>query len=85
MPVSDDAIRQEVLQQIGNNKSVAPRDVAQALAAPGEDWRPLLPRLRAAAIKLESEGTLIFVRKRKKVSSNGLRGVYRFAAPGQFE
>ncbi len=81
MPISDETIREELLTQIGAQKSVAPRDVAQALTSEGEDWRSLLPRIRTQAVHLHGEKLLIFIRKRKIVSPAGLKGVYRLGAP----
>ncbi|MCJ9428216.1 DUF3253 domain-containing protein [Kordiimonas marina] len=82
MAVGDDAIRSEILKQITGDKSVAPREVAEALAEEGSDWRKLLPRVRLAATKLHGEGLLVFIRKRKVVGPEGLKGVYRLARPG---
>ncbi len=74
-------IRSEILRQTGEKTSVAPRDVAQALVKEGEDWRKLLPGIRAEAISLHSEDQLVFIRKKKIVSPEGLKGVYRLGRP----
>lgn len=81
MGIAEDRIENEILRQIEGAVSVAPRDVAQALAAEGEDWRKLLPRVRAAAVRLHGSNRLIFLRKRKAVGPEGLKGVYRLARP----
>lgn len=81
MPQSDHAIEQEILRQIGIAKSVAPRDVATQLAADGEDWRRYLKRIKTISTDLSRAGKLVFVRKRKIVSPDDLKGVYRLAAP----
>ncbi|WP_020400397.1 DUF3253 domain-containing protein [Kordiimonas gwangyangensis] len=77
----DQAVRDEIVRQIADEKSVAPRDIAQALAGEGEDWRKYLPRIRAEAIELYHAGELSFLRKRKPVSPSGLKGVYRLSKP----
>lgn len=79
--VADTEIRSEILRLTGEKASVAPRDIAQALAPEGDDWRKFLPRIRAQATLLHSEDQLVFVRKRKIVSPEGLKGVYRLARP----
>ena len=81
MKAVDQAVRDEIVRQIAGDKSVAPRDVAQALAGEGEDWRKYLPRIRAEAIALYNAGELSFLRKRKPVSPSGLKGVYRLSKP----
>lgn len=83
MSVADNDIRTEILAQIGEKQSVAPRDVAQKLASEGEDWRKLLPRIRRMATALHGDGLLAFIRKKKTVSPTGLKGVYRLARPGE--
>lgn len=85
MAAGSDAIRDEIVKQIGAGKSVAPRDIAQALVAEGEDWRKLLPRVREQAVALYHEGALSFIRKRKVVSPEGLKGIYRLSKPAPSE
>ena len=71
--------------ELSARKTVAPRDIAlllvQESGADDLDWRTLLPRIRALAVKMESVQTLAFWRKGKIVPSEGLRGVYRFTNP----
>ncbi len=81
MTVTDDTIREEILRQIDGGKSVAPRDIATVIAPEGEDWRRYLKRIRAIAVALHSEDKLVFIRKKKIVSPDGLKGVFRLAAP----
>ena len=81
MPVGDELIVEEIKKQISARKSVAPRDVAQALAGDSDEWRKLLPRIKSAAVKLFDAGDLVFLRKSKPVGPVGLKGVYRLAAP----
>jgi len=77
--VVDSDIRAEILAQITTKTSTAPRDVAQKLAKEGEDWRKLLPRIREQAKELHGEGKLNFIRKKKVVPPEGLKGVFRLA------
>lgn len=84
MSQSDEAIQKEILKQISNARSVAPREIAIALAEKDIDWRTYLPRIRSLATLLSQESQLVFVRKKKVVSPEGLRGVYRLAAPEQY-
>lgn len=81
MKVDDAKIEQEILRQISNAFSVAPRDVAVAIAPDGQDWRTFLPRIKAISFRLHGEGRLILLRKRKSVSPDTLKGVYRLALP----
>ncbi len=84
-PVSDQTIRQEILRQISNCHSIAPRDAAMAVAPEGEDWRHFLKRIRQVATELHAENQLVFLRKKKPVSPEGLKGVFRLAHPGILE
>ncbi|WP_417450118.1 DUF3253 domain-containing protein [Kordiimonas sp.] len=79
--VADSVVRDEIMRQISEAKSVAPRDVAQALAGEDEDWRKYLPRVRTEATALYHAGELSFLRKRKPVSPDGLKGIYRLSQP----
>jgi len=79
--VADGDIKAEIVAQIAAKSSIAPRDVAQSLSGEGEDWRKYLPRIRKQATDLHSEGMVAFVRKKKIVSPDGLKGVYRLAKP----
>ena len=85
MAVQDQQIEQEILNQIANAKSVAPRDVAMAVAEDGEDWRRYLSRIRAVAVSLHGNQQLLFIRKKKSVSPDGLKGVFRLASPQNYE
>lgn len=85
MSVSDERITQEIRTQIMQNVSVAPREIAQGLAGPDDDWRRFLPRIRQQAIVLAHNNELVFLRKKKPVDPAGLKGVYRLAAPAQAE
>jgi hypothetical protein len=72
-----DAVEAEILRQTaarGSEKSICPSEVARALA---EDWRPWLPRVRAAAVALAKAGRIDILRKGKPVDPADFRGVYR--------
>lgn len=84
MPVGDETIAQEILRQISAARSVAPRDVAMAVAPDGQDWRSFLPRIKAISCQLHGEARLILVRKRKSITPDKLKGVYRLASPERF-
>jgi hypothetical protein len=74
-PVS--AIADEILRQTaerGAEKSICPSEVARALSP---DWRPLLPRVREAAVALAEAGRIDILRKGKPVDPRDFRGVYR--------
>lgn len=74
-------LEEALVDLINRTTSVAPRDVALMVAKPGKDWRIYLQEIKSIAQRLEAEGTLVFVRKGRAVSSKGLKGVYRFARP----
>lgn len=77
----DQRVEEEIIRQVTGARSVAPRDVAVALARDDEDWRKYLPRIRQVATSMHAEGRLLFIRKKKSVSPVGLKGVFRLAAP----
>ncbi len=77
----DQRIEEEIVRQIADAQSVAPRDVAVVLVRDGEDWRKYLPRIRQVATSLHAAGRLLFIRKKKSVSPVGLKGVFRLASP----
>ncbi len=73
------SIAAEILRQTaerGAEKSICPSEVARALA-PGEEWRPLMDRVRQAAIALSREGSVEILRKGKPVPPEEVRGVIR--------
>jgi hypothetical protein len=67
----------------GPAKSICPSEVARAFApsaeTPGAEdiWRPLMPRVRKAAMALQAEGRLEILRKGKPVPAEEVRGVIR--------
>lgn len=84
--IMDDAqIELAILQQVASTRSVAPRDIALALASEGQDWRPFLLQIKRIACRLAEEGQLVLLRKRKSVLPSELKGVYRVASPAAFQ
>lgn len=68
-----------LLADVPAGKSIAPEDVARALGA--EDWRRLLPQVRAAAVGLARQERLVITRHNKPADPNSFKGVYRLRMP----
>jgi hypothetical protein len=70
--------------EAGTGKSIAPSDVARALAPPAASaeeeapWRGLMTRVRKVALTLQAEGRIDILRKGKPVPAEDVRGVIRF-------
>ncbi len=80
---SDAAITETLLRLIadrGSGKSICPSEVARALAPDEATWRPLMHRVRHAALALQAEGRLDILRKGKPVPADQVRGVIRLRA-----
>jgi hypothetical protein len=60
-------------------KSVSPEEVARA--ADAENWRRLLPQVRATAVGLARAGRLVITRHGKPADPDSFRGVYRLRLP----
>lgn len=75
----EEAMQSKLLELISEGPSIAPREAALALVKEGQDWRKLLPLVRAQAKVLHAAGKLNFIRKKKIVSPDGLKGVFRLA------
>ena len=60
-------------------KSISPQETAQAIEP--EDWRRLLPQVRATAVGLARQDRLVVTRKGKPADPNAFRGVYRLRLP----
>ena len=58
--------------------SICPSEAARALA---EDWRPLMPRIRAAASRLVAEGRVVATRKGAPVDPAAPGGPIRLRRP----
>ena len=79
--ISDIEISKALMKAIAEARSVAPRDVALSLMKQTDPWQKILPRIRSVAVTLHKNGDLVFIRKKKIVDPEGLKGVYRFAKP----
>ena len=62
----------------GPGRTVCPSEPARALA---EDWRPLMPRVRAAAARLAGQGALVATQKGAPVDPQTARGPIRLGLP----
>ncbi|HEX8666596.1 MAG TPA: DUF3253 domain-containing protein [Beijerinckiaceae bacterium] len=71
------------LAERGPDRTVGPTDVARALAGDRPDqWGPLMPPIRRAAVKLMKAGRLVILRKGRPVDPDDFKGVYRLALAG---
>ena len=68
----------ELLAACGG-RSLSPEQVARSAA--GEDWRRLLPQVRATAVTMARNGQLVILRHGKPADPDALKGVYRLKAP----
>ena len=66
------------LAEVETGKSVAPEAVARVVDA--ENWRRILPQVRATAVGLARQGRLEILRHGKPVDPDGFKGVYRLRA-----
>jgi len=64
-------------------KSVSPEAVARAVDA--ENWRRVLPQVRATAVGLARQGRLVITRHGKPVDPDGFKGVWRMRGPESTE
>ncbi len=69
----------EALAAAGPGKSVSPEAVARAVG--GEDWRRVLPQVRAEAVGLARQGRVAILRHGRPVDPDGFKGVYRLGLP----
>ena len=60
-------------------KSVSPEAVARAVDP--ENWRRVLPQVRATAVGLARQGRLVILRHGKPADPEGFKGVYRLRTP----
>ena len=64
-------------------KSVEPAEVAKVLEP--EQWRRMLPKVRATALGLMRQGRLTITKKGKPVDPNAFKGVIRLRLPTEAE
>ena len=68
----------EALAAAGEGKSVAPEAIARAVDA--ENWRRVLPQVRATAVGLARQGRVVLLRHGKATDPDTLKGVWRLRA-----
>lgn len=70
----------QLLRARGAGRTIGPMDVARALGGDHPDgWGPLMPQVRAAAVRLMKQGRVVILRKGRPVDPEDFRGVYRLA------
>ncbi len=83
MALADEAIEEAILDLArarGEGKTICPSEAARALSGDRpEQWSPLMPRVRQAAIRLMKEGRITIRRKGRPVDPDDFRGVYRIS------
>lgn len=60
-------------------KTICPSEAARAMDP--EDWRKLMPEIRALAVGLAREGRLVITRHGKPADPDAFKGVYRLRLP----
>ena len=81
MAVTDHMLRQRILLKCearGPNKSCCPSDIARSF---GDDWRALMPRVRAQACELAAVGQIVISQRGQTVDAATARGPIRLAMP----
>jgi hypothetical protein len=82
---SDDELAETILRlaaERGGDRTIAPMDVARALAGDHPDgWGPLMQPIRRVAVRLMKDGRLVITRKGRPVDPDDFRGVYRLRLP----
>jgi hypothetical protein len=67
------------LAELEPGKSSAPEAVARAVDP--ENWRRVLPQVRATAVGLARQERLVILRHGKPVDPDAFKGVWRMRAP----
>jgi len=78
----DTRLRNQILllvEERGLGRTICPSEVARATRP--DDWRPLLKKVRQAAILLADEGQISIYRKGKPIPTDQVRGVIRLGLP----
>jgi hypothetical protein len=76
-----DRIAGEILARTaarGADRTFCPSEVARALA---DDWRPLMPDVRAVAAELADQGRVVVTQKGRPVDPRTARGPVRLGRP----
>lgn len=86
MPPSAERIRAAILDcalRCAEGRSFCPSEPARALgAATGEDWRALMPAIRAEAARLQDEGLIAASQKGAPVRADRAKGPIRLRRVG---
>lgn len=83
MKLSPSTVEAEIARQVkarGAGKTICPSEVARAL---GEDWRELMPLVRAVADAMASQGEVVVTQKGRAVQAATARGPVRIGLAGQ--
>lgn len=80
--MSDERLAATILELLGQRRqgaSICPSDVARAEAC--DDWRPLMPRVRAVAARLAAAGRIRVTQGDAVVDIRTVRGPVRLRLP----
>lgn len=69
----------DALAQRGPGASIEPAEPAKALG--GDQWRRMLPKVKAVAVGLARQGRLVITKKGKPVDLAAFKGVIRLRLP----
>lgn len=69
----------KLLGELEPGKSLAPDAVARAVDA--ENWRRVLPQVRAAAVGLARQQRIVVLRHNKPADPDSFKGVWRMRLP----
>ena len=69
----------KLLADMEPGKSLGPETVARAVDA--ENWRRMLPQVRAVAVGLARQERLVILRHNKPADPDTFKGVWRMRAP----
>lgn len=72
----EQAIRRKLAER-APGETICPSEAARALA---DDWRPLMPAIRAAAARMAARGELVATQKGVEISPEAARGPIRLGA-----
>lgn len=79
----DDRVARSILALTaarGPDRSICPSEAARDAAAPGRDWRALMPAARRAATRLTQDGSIRALQRGRAVDPATARGPIRLAA-----
>ena len=71
-PIAD--LIRSLLDARAPDASICPSEVARLAAAPGSDWRGLMPRVREVAVALAHKGVLTITRGKEELDAGQLSG-----------